>query len=102
MIVTNDSQMQRAVLLRSSLQQLERDAARFASAATIHALSSYILTVRIALQLVAARVGQGKDTEVDVLLEVSETSLRLGRVLILHTRQARFGGQRVSTLAVAA
>lgn len=85
MSLTSDSQVQRALLLTSSLQQLEREAARFASAATIHALSNYILTIRIVLQLVATRVGQGNDTEADILLDVAETSLRLGRVLIMHT-----------------
>ena len=55
--------MNRTRLLASNLRTLQRQAARFASAATIHELTNHILTSRVALQLVEARLMQGQDAD---------------------------------------
>lgn len=99
MSVTIDPHARRAQLLAFSLHQVECEAARFASAATIHALTNHISAVRNVLYLVATLVGQGKDTEIEMLLELGETSLRQARILLLRTRQARFGARGPSLLS---
>jgi len=83
----------RAQLLASNLRQVQHEAARFASAATIHALSNHILAARVALHVIAARVGQEKDTEIEEVFECAESALGKARVLLVRTQRVRFSGK---------
>jgi hypothetical protein len=80
-------QTSRARSLAANLRQLRRDAERFASAATIHCLSNDVLTIEAALHVVEKRLGQGPSDEVEQLLDLAESRLSEGRLLLVWPRK---------------
>jgi hypothetical protein len=91
MNVAKESVISRTRILACSLRSLQQEAARFASGATVHELTNHILTSRVGLELVEARLLQGQDADTDMLLELVEKRVCAGRALLARMRQSRLG-----------
>ena len=88
----------RALLVAADLRYVRRDAASTASGATSHKLSNYVLTIQAAIQLVGARLAQGRVTDVDVLLDLAERHICESRVLITQARRNRFASRKPASV----
>lgn len=82
-------QQTRARLLSSSLRQLHRDTDLLGAADAVHQLRNAVLTAQSALALVERRIAQGREDEVDSLLDLAERRVREGRALVARTQFRR-------------
>ncbi len=80
----------RALLLRSSLNQLQHAADRMGASDTIHYLRNCVLTAQGALGIVEARLAASRNDDLEQLIELAETRLREGRALIARSQQTRW------------
>ena len=100
MITSFDTtQLHRATLLAGSLRQIRHAAERLSAADVIHQLRNSILTAQGALGLVETRLSQGRNDDIDTLLDLAETRLRECRALVARTQSARFGRRQIAALA---
>jgi hypothetical protein len=98
-IVHNIDTSTRVALLASSLRQVRGEGDRLGAADAIHQLRNCILTAQGALGLVEARLAQGRDDEIEKLLDLAESRLREARALIVQTSRRRLCPARPMTLA---
>jgi len=87
----NSEQYARAMLLAGSVRQLRRQTDTLGAADAIHQLRNSVLIAQGALSIVETRLSQGRDDDIEKLLDLAETRVREGRALVARTRGLRLG-----------
>lgn len=88
-------------ILAAELSRLRVQAYQVGAADTIHSLINAVSTVQGALRLVETRLADGRDDDLEQLLDLAETRIREGRSLVAQTRRRRFLYHRSPSAAAA-
>jgi hypothetical protein len=92
--IDNPAQSKRALVLRAGLRNLRSEADRVGAADIVHQLRNCVMTAQGALHVVEARLTQGRNDELDELLDLAERRMHEARALIARSRLARFPSRR--------
>ena len=88
-------------ILAAELSRLRVESHQVGAADTIHSLINTVSTVQGALGLVETRLTEGRDDDVERLLDLAEMRIRQGRSLVVQARRRRFHYRRSATAAAA-
>ena len=88
--INNATQSKRALVLRAGLRHLRSDADRLGAADVVHQLMNCVMTAQGALHIVDTRLAEGRDEELEELLNLAEGRVREGRALVTRVQMARF------------
>jgi hypothetical protein len=80
-------------ILAAELYRLRVEADHVGAADTIHSLLNAVLTVQGALHLIKTRLADGRDDDLEQLLDLAEVRIRQGRSLVVKARR-RFPHRR--------
>ncbi len=92
--IDNPAQSKRVLILRAGIRSLRIEADRAGAADLVHQLRNCVMTAQGALQLAEARLTQGRNDELDELLDLAERRMQEARALVARAQLARFPRRR--------